>query len=60
MKQYKTIDDLPKLAHRILGQDYEALGFFQNVVNEGLKAGLTEAESFSMAWKWLRKVYDKP
>lgn len=60
MKQYKTIDQLPKLVHRILGQDYEALSFFRHVVNEGMKSGLTETEAFSMAWYWLRKTQNKP
>jgi hypothetical protein len=60
VKQYKSIDKLPRLIHKILGQNYEALGFFRCVVNGELEKGRTIAEAFREAWEWVREVYDKP
>lgn len=60
MKRYDSVDKLPKLIRKILGDDFESLGFFCHVVNAEYAKGRTQAEAFDIAWKWLREVYNKP
>lgn len=61
-KRYKNVDELPRLVHRILGptKNYEILGFFQYIVNKELAKGKTEAEAWTEAWRWIKKIWNKP
>lgn len=60
MDKYATIDKLPRYIRNILGDDYEALGFVCNVINEELNKGTDWTQSIDIAWKWLKETQGKP